>query len=449
MVHSEPSEEQRKQHIDALRAAISVPTDAEALRLLRAHDWDLNRAASAYFDGAELPPESETAPPVPPAAAPASTTALTTVPAPVPAQIPHTSPTRSPTPRWLLALLSPFRFVWSFISRLTQSLLNAIGGPARLIEAAPGETPTHRFLNFFDDKYGPQRPSFLTTSYLQALQSAHSQLKFLLVYIHSESHRLTPAFVRQVISNPTFISAVDDSVLSWAGSITQRDAAAVQSALRVPALPFLAIVAAPSRTSSDLSRANFGTVLSIRAGSSALVGGAEGTAAWIARVVQRHSHILTAIRQQRVDRENARLLREQQDAEYAAALVADRLAEQKAAEEREKEEGEQRRKEELQIRRDRKREALGEEPEKGPGIASVVLRLPDGSRVGRRFSKDEALEKVFDWAEVNRVDIEVACLVVAFPRKSFRYPEDADITIERAGLFPSCMLLLEERSSDA
>ncbi|KAI0565586.1 Ubiquitin-like protein [Gracilaria domingensis] len=440
MVPSEPSEEHRTQSIATLRAATSVQSDEEALRLLRAHDWDLDRAASAFFDGPETPSADPSPAPISSSRAVAVRSSSTTVAVTTP----------PPTPRWLLALLSPFRFVWSFLARLTNSLLNALGGPARLIEAAPGETPTHRFLNFFNDKHGTQHPSFMTTTYLQALNTAHSQLKFLLVYIHSESHRLTPAFVRHVISNPTFINSVDETMLSWAGSsVTQRDAAAVQSALRAPALPFLAIVAAPSRVSSEFTRSNYGNVLSIRAGSSALVGGAEATVAWIARVVERHAPMLHAIRQERVERESARLLREQQDAEYAAALEADRLAERQAADQREKEEKERRRVEELEIRRERKREALGPEPEKGPGIASLVLRLPDGSRVGRRFEKHDALERVFDWAEVNRVDIEVACLVVAYPRKNFRYPEDADITIEKAGLFPSSMLLLEERSSDA
>ncbi|CAN8076993.1 unnamed protein product [Agarophyton chilense] len=438
MAVPEPPEEQRAEAILTLRAATSVPSDEEALRLLRAHDWDLDRAASAFFDGPD--------PPSDPLPTPVSSSRAVTARSPSPTATAVANP--SPIPRWLLALFSPFRFVWSFLTRLTNSLLNALGGPARYIEAAPGATPTHRFLNFFNEKYGVHHPSFMTTSYLQALHTAHTQLKFLLVYIHSESHRLTPAFVRHIVSDPTFINTVDESMLSWAGSVTQRDAATVQSALRAPALPFMAIVAAPSRVSSELTRANYGTVLSVRAGSSALVGGAGATVAWISRVLERHAPVLNAVRQERVERESARLLREQQDAEYAAALEADRSAERQAAEQLEKEEKEKQRVEELEVRRERKREALGAEPEKGPGIASLVLRLPDGSRVGRRFEKHDAMEKVFDWAEVNRVDIEVACLVVAYPRKNFRYPEDADITIEKAGLFPSSMLLLEERSSD-
>lgn len=185
----------------------------------------------------------------------------------------------------------------------------------------------------------------------------------------------------------------------------------------------------------------------MRAGPSALTGGGAATVNWLSRVQQRHAGLLDGIREQRLERESARLLRQEQDEEFAASLEADRRKAREAEQERVREQTEQQRLDDVEVRRERKRQALGEEPEKGPGIASVMVRLPNGCRIGRRFSKDDALEKLFDWAEVNGVDIEVACLVMAYPRKTFLYPEDAGTSIEHAGLFPSCMLLLEERDT--
>lgn len=408
------------------RAVTSIPTDAEAVRHLIASDWDLERAVSHFLDVGR----PSTPPPSPPRSPPAPT---------------------GPFPRWLLALTSPFRFVWSFFSGLTTALLRLFStGPLRAIEAAPGTTPSARFLSFFEARHGSLHPPFFAGGYLAALAAAQDELRFLLVYVHSESHRLTPRFCRQILANSQFIQAAAPLIM-WAGAVSQRDAAAVQNALRVPALPFMAVVAPPAGRVSpdgDLATAQFGTVLAVRAGHPALNGGGEGAAAWVARVLERHGGMLREARNQREERESARLLREQQDEEYAAALEADRERERMVWEEREKEEDERERVRGLEVRRERKREALGEEPDKGPGVASVVVRLPDGSRVGRRFSKEEAMEKVFDWAEVNRVDIEVACLVTNYPRKSLRYPEDAGISVEEAGLFPSAMLLLEERGEE-
>eukprot|EP00177_Eucheuma_denticulatum_P003211 GFKZ01005795.1.p1 GENE.GFKZ01005795.1~~GFKZ01005795.1.p1 ORF type:complete len:460 (+),score=77.16 GFKZ01005795.1:76-1380(+) len=434
MVHTTPQTPERAEAIATLRAATGISTDEEAIRLLTASSWDLDRAATLFLDS----PSSSTAPAPPPTPRPTPVRHLTT---PTP-QIRF--------PRWLAAVFSPLQFVWSFISTITQTLLNALGGPARAIDNSPGENPTARFINFFNQRYGTTHPPFFDGGYFAALSAAQADIKFLLVYLHSESHRLTHAFARDVLASPPFLQASSPFVV-WASSVTQREGAAAHYALRAPALPFLAVVAAPSARISpdaDLAGANFGTVLAVRAGPPALVGGGEGAARWLQRVMERHGGLLDDVRRAREERESARLLREQQDAEYARALEEDRERERKLEEERRKVEVEENRIKQLEIRRERKRENLGVEPEKGAGVASVALRLPDGSKVGRRFKLEDKLEAVFDWAEVNRVDIEVACLVCTYPRRRFRYPEDAGISVKEAGLFPSVMLLLEERADE-
>lgn len=420
----------RNEAVATLRAVTGVATDAEAARLLDSAGGDLERAAAAFLDRAS---------------------------APEPAELPVARPPRRRTPgmpRWLDVLFSPLRVFWSVVSGLGDFLMRFLGGPARAIAAAPGDTGNRRFLAYFEDLYGREHPDFFDGTYMAALAAAQQQLKFLLVYLHSDSHRQTEMFCRNVLANRGFIDAANASFVVWAGSITQPNAAAAQHALRVSGFPYLGIVSAPRTTVRvdarlpSISPANFGHVLSSRAGPPAVASGVDSVLSWMERVLQRYTPMLDAARATRTDRESARLLREQQDEEYAAALEADRARERAAAEAAEHEEKEKQRVEERELRRERKREALGAEPDKAPGIASVMLRLPDGSRVGRRFPKDHALECVFDWAEVNSVDIEVACLVTSFPRKSFRYPEDGEMSIEAAGLFPSAMLMLEERLDD-
>jgi len=43
--------------------------------------------------------------------------------------------------------------------------------------------------------------------------------------------------------------------------------------------------------------------------------------------------------------------------------------------------------------------ALGPEPEAGPDVVQLLLRLPDGSRLKRRFARADALSQVLDWVE--------------------------------------------------
>lgn len=450
--------------IATFRAVTAVGSDNEAFQILILYSWNLEDAVSFYLDnpaatleratntsgiesnvGSSRQPENTSA---------ATSANLSNGPlSPQPIQEPPSQTVlvsqRRPVnriPRWLLTLLSPFRYVWSFLSSIATQVLRTLSGPARLIEDASGTTPANRFRSFYEAHYGTVHPNFFEGSYMSALSAAHEQLRFLLVYIHSESHRLTPALCRTILANSSFISTVNSSFIMWAGSITQRDAAAAYNALRAPSAPLLAVVVARTRpTAADLERGQLGTLVAIRAGPAVVNGGPETIESWLTRVVQRNTPVLDAIRAQREERESARLLRQQQDEEFAASLEADRRREQEAAEARLLEERERSRLEELETRRVRKKVALGAEPDKGVGVASLVVRLPDGSRVGRRFHKDETLEKVFDWAEVQGVDIDVACLVMSFPRKRFLYPEDAGMTIGDAGMFPSCMLLLEDR----
>lgn len=449
------NEDERTNAIALFRSVTAVDNDNDAHTVLEAFQWDLDRAVTSFLDNpdvisTQLPEPSQSSPPSSSASpAPAPAPQNPEQPPPTQPLVRNQLPQRSifnRMPRWFLSLFSPFRLVWSFFSNLTAQIINFLSGPAHLIEASPGSTPARQFLSFYESRYGSTHPTFFDGPYLSALSTANTELKFLLVYLHSESHRLTPTFCRTVLSNPDLITLADSSFITWAASITQREGAAAHHGLRAPALPFLAVVAAPTRpSSSDGARGQYGMLLAVRAGSSALNGGAHGATSWLSRVLQRHAPVLDAVRTQREERESARLLRQQQDVEFATSLEMDRQKAREAEEERERELNMRRRMDEMELRRARKKEALGAEPDKAAGVASVMLRLPNGIRVGRRFDKDDALEKVFDWAEVNGVDIEIACLVMAFPRNSFQYPEDAGTSIGDAGMFPSCVLLLEER----
>ncbi|AQK57916.1 Plant UBX domain-containing protein 8 [Zea mays] len=120
-----------------------------------------------------------------------------------------------------------------------------------------------------------------------------------------------------------------------------------------------------------------------------------------------------------------RLLREQQDDEYLAALQADREKELKAVQEAElrrveeaaareaalerqkKEEEEklkkQREEEELESKLAAKQASLPKEPlQNDEGAVTVVVRMPDGSRRGRRFLKSDRLQYLFDFIDISR-----------------------------------------------
>ncbi|CAO2207496.1 unnamed protein product [Urochloa humidicola] len=160
-----------------------------------------------------------------------------------------------------------------------------------------------------------------------------------------------------------------------------------------------------------------------------------------------------------------RLLREQQDDEYLAALQADREKELKAVQEAElrraeesaareaalerqkKEEEEklkkQREEEELESELAAKEASLPKEPlQNDEGAVTVVVRMPDGSRRGRRFLKSDKLQYLFDFIDISRTfKPGTYRLVRSYPRRVFTDGEsqmslsDLGLTSKQEALF--------------
>ncbi|MCL7022109.1 hypothetical protein MKW94_006334 [Papaver nudicaule] len=145
-----------------------------------------------------------------------------------------------------------------------------------------------------------------------------------------------------------------------------------------------------------------------------------------------------------------RLIREQQDDEYFASLQADRekaearLLEEQAAreaalEEKRKEEEEAQKKlleeEEFERKLVAKEASLPQEPATDSENAiNLLIRMPDGSRHGRRFLKSDRLQSLFDFIDVGRVvKPGTYRLVRPYPRRAFSDDESA-VTLSDLGL---------------
>ncbi|OIV94893.1 hypothetical protein TanjilG_22090 [Lupinus angustifolius] len=141
-----------------------------------------------------------------------------------------------------------------------------------------------------------------------------------------------------------------------------------------------------------------------------------------------------------------RLIREQQDDEYLAALQADREKELKAIEEAEAAREEERQREEesrrklqeeqeLETQLAAKEAFLPPEPSSdGENVVNLLVRMPDGSRRGRRFLRSDKLQSLFDFIDIGKVVKPGSYrLVRPYPRRAFSY-EESKSTLEELGL---------------
>ncbi|CAI5482153.1 unnamed protein product [Closterium sp. Yama58-4] len=139
-----------------------------------------------------------------------------------------------------------------------------------------------------------------------------------------------------------------------------------------------------------------------------------------------------------------------QDEEYFKSLIADQEKEE-AARRKEEEERQRRQQEEQErqdeLRRQREQEeeaqrqlaakeaALPVEPAAGEeGAITLMLRLPDGSRLSRRFLISNTLEALFDYVDVSRrVKPNTYTIARQYPRRVFE-PAEAHATLADLGI---------------
>ncbi|KAJ4885515.1 Plant UBX domain-containing protein 8 [Raphanus sativus] len=145
-----------------------------------------------------------------------------------------------------------------------------------------------------------------------------------------------------------------------------------------------------------------------------------------------------------------RLIREQQDDEYLASLQADRDRElqsirdaearqleeetaRKAFLEQEKKKLEEEK--ELERQLDAKKASLPKEPQADEENAiTLLVRMPDGTRHGRRFLKSDKLQSLFDFIDIARVvKPNTYRLVRPYPRHAFG-DRESESTLNDLGL---------------
>ncbi|XP_049814311.1 FAS-associated factor 2 [Schistocerca nitens] len=251
-----------------------------------------------------------------------------------------------------------------------------------------------KFINSFEEKYGSRHPVFYQGTYSQALNDAKRELRFLLIYLHCEDHQDTDNFCRNTLSDMEVVTYINTNMLFWGCSVTTPEGYRVSQALRENGYPFLAVIC-------------------LRENRMTVVGRLEGSVnpqeliQRLQTIVQENEAALIAARAERVERNFNQTLRQQQDQAYLESLRADEEKERRRCQERERLADEERsRREQEQAERNRLEEIrrqkvefmnrIPDEPEKNhPDAVHIVIKLPDGTRLERRFLRSHTLDAVF------------------------------------------------------
>jgi len=209
-----------------------------------------------------------------------------------------------------------------------------------------------------------------------------------------------------------------DSLLLWGGDVcTSRDAHIAATILEATTFPFLAFLSQQPLPQSRLTGSASSSLPTKITVFSRLEGLAQTSLPSLRShlnetAIPRLSPFLTRLRGQKREREQHRLLREQQDRAYAESAAKDlaRVRAKEAELSAQKEAAEKQRLSVLEKEREverranwRKRTAASFGPEPAEGGSEdtlrLVIRLPDGKRLVRRFAHSERAERIWELIE--------------------------------------------------
>ncbi|XP_050027193.1 FAS-associated factor 2 [Dermacentor andersoni] len=302
-------------------------------------------------------------------------------------------------------LLSIMRYAWSIIWP----------GPRRL-----GTDPLADVLNFiqsFETRYGSNHPVFYQGTYSQALNDAKRELKFLLIYLHGDDHQDTPNFCRDVLSYQPLVDLINGHMLFWACSVNYSEGYRVSQALRENTYPFLAMIV-------------------LRDHRMTVVGRLEGlmepdtVIVRLQQIMADNEAALITARMERDERSLTQSLRQQQDEAYQASLLADQEKERRRLEEVRRQQEEQQRQQEHALQEQQKKEEIQrmklelvdqipeEPPDSDPGSIHLVIKLPTGTRLERRFRRSQSLKYLYFYVFCQADAPNSFEIITNFPRRT-------------------------------
>ncbi|CAO2596115.1 FAS-associated factor 2 [Lemmus lemmus] len=250
----------------------------------------------------------------------------------------------------------------------------------------------------------------------QALNDAKRELRFLLVYLHGDDHQDSEEFCRNTLCAPEVVSLINSRMLFWACSTNKPEGYRVQLFLIV--------------------------------------------------ILNKDKYFLKIIRGKPAscERNQTQVLRQQQDEAYLASLRADQEKERKKREERErkrrKEEevqqqklAEERRRQNLQEEKERKLECLPPEPSPDdPESVKIIFKLPNDSRVERRFHFSQSLSVIHDFLFSLKESPEKFQIEANFPRRVLPCVPSEECptppTLQEAGLGHTEVLFVQDLTDE-
>lgn len=445
------ADEARVQLIDSFKEVCGVDDDVVARDFLERCEWDLEMAIQEYLNEKEGQPSVMSRERLDNIANNRRQEQMQAA-----AAVQNPAPNAQNQPQswfqWAFSVLTlPVRFVTTSIWDLLSFIYQLFFSPFRRAITDP-VAEVAQFVNDFNTKYGSAHPNFYQGTYSMALQDAKRELKYLLVYLHSDLHQNTERFCRETLCDRRLLDFITSKdMLVWGSSVRSSEGYRVSLAMRETTYPFLALIC---------QRDNRMVVVVRQEG----ICTTDELLQVLNLAVNDNDIYLRLARQERQHQQQNQILRQQQEAAFQESLRADREKERRRQEEERQKQEQAREAERLEQerldkrrqweqRREEIRRNLPPEPETGD-IVRVMLKFPTGTRLERRFLMTDSLEFLYNVAISHEECPMNFSIQNVYPRKTLRCirgQDDEDqtpvATFEQSGLRGAITLLVQDNEA--
>ncbi|KAM9992232.1 hypothetical protein ACTFIY_009685 [Dictyostelium cf. discoideum] len=279
------------------------------------------------------------------------------------------------------------------------------------------------FSNDIFQQYSVVVPDSFSGSFKDALNFAKKSGKLVLTYLHSDN-QISLSFILDILRSEEVLEFIKENFVFWVAKITPEAESFLFSLVQFESYPIVV-------TLSNL-------------GSPEILEVSQGCTEKEVFFQNMVNHLtsnqvdLDRVRLEEEENDRARMIVQEQDQAYEESLRADKEKKEKAEKERIDFENKK-------IEKLSKGALVPEEPAKGPNSTQIVFKLPDDSKLERRFNSDDKIEMLCNYLDGQGCEIDNYQFVTMYPKKVFKKP-DFNQTLKEAGLSPQS--ILNVRSAD-
>ena len=336
----------------------------------------------------------------------------------------------------------PFLFIQTVFRTISKISTFLVSSYFRKIDPL---SDVREFKRDFNLKYSENHYEFFSGTYGDALKKAKSEIRFLLVYLHSPGHYNTDGFCRDTLSSDMATCLLMQyNVLLWGVSVRSHEGMRVSKIMHENTYPFIALILPHNQHMEVVHRFE----------------GYEPGEVFVERlrlVLEQQENYLVVARTEIETRAQTRRLRDEQDREYTDSMAADIERKRKLDEEREvqmKEEMEQnkileeakvqrahteRRKSELMRYFSENQTSLDES-----GSIEIRFKFPNVKPVSNRFLQKHKVSRLYDFVFSSEDSPENFQIAMNLPRKVLDLTCNGEMSLSEVGITKSCTLFVED-----